>query len=192
MPQGVHMNTFGRGSNSRFFTSNWLTLLIFSFDFGAARSCACCCWAFSAALLRFTASSMFSASSWLLITSSSSNLLSSVLIFLSSFASGLAAGSEASAILSRSVGMALISGVGEREFDSTSLSSGRFSPLRTFAIWISSGMISTGGSGELDFNVSLCGDWASIGSSVVSCCAAVAWFSSSSSPRKKQNTKKLK
>lgn len=185
MPHGVHINTFSRGSISRFLTNNWLTLLTFSFDFGAARSCCCCCCALSAAWL----SIMDSASSWLLNTSSSSDLFSSVFTwnFLSSFASGLVAGSEASAMFSLSVGMIFAIGIGDREFDSTSLSCGRFSPLRTCVVSETSDWLSAVGSGEFGFDDSLFCDWVSAVSSVLSVWVAPAFSSpanSSSSPEK--------
>lgn len=81
-------------------------------------------------------------------------------MFRSSFASGFVAGSEARATFSLSVGMILAVGMGDSEFESMSLSSGRFSPLRTFAvgIFVSELLSTTGGSGVLDFDGSLCGD----------------------------------
>ena len=130
---------------------------------------------------KLTESSILSGSSLLPIGSSSSAFESSDLIFRSSLASGFVAGSEASATFSLSVGIIF----GDNEFDSRSLSSGRFSPLRGFTN--SSETSELSGSGEFEcLECSLCDDWASVMSSVAdSFWVGAAISSPSSSPGKR-------
>lgn len=71
-------------------------------------------------------------------------------------------------MFSLSVGMIFAVGIGDNEFDSTSLSCARFSPLRALVASIISDWLSAVDDGEFGFDDSLLGDWASVVSSVAS------------------------
>lgn len=61
-------------------------------------------------------------------------------------------------MFSLSVGMIFAVGIGDNEFVSTSLSCGRFSPLRAFDASIISDWLSAVDTGEFGFDESLLGD----------------------------------